>query len=69
MPVQFGNSDDYRRKMLDQVEPGAPIIGPPVEVIKEPVPGFMDWAERLRTTEEMLQRLSLDYPFTWHGDD
>ena len=51
--------------ILDRLEPAGPIIAPPIERIDK----HMDWQERLRTTEEILQRLSTGYPFTWHGDD
>jgi hypothetical protein len=68
MPVHSGNSEDCLRKILDQIVPDEPMIGPPVEPIKEPTPGYIDWQERLRTTEEMLQKLSNVYPFAWHGD-
>jgi hypothetical protein len=27
----------------------------------------MSWEERLRTTEEKLQRLSTRFPFVWQG--
>jgi hypothetical protein len=65
MPVHFGNSEDALKKILDHLEPAGPIV----ELSKEPAPGLMDWRERLRTTEEELQRLSAVYPFTWHGHD
>ena len=65
MPVHFGNSDNFLNKILDQVVPAEPII--PAEMQEEAAAGYMDWKERLRTTEEMLQKLSTGYPFTWHG--
>jgi|GraSoiStandDraft_9_1057307.scaffolds.fasta_scaffold2324690_1 hypothetical protein len=67
MPAHFGNSDDYLNKILDQIAPVEPII--PVEMKAAAAIGFMDWKERLRTTEELLQKLSDGYPFTWHGND
>ncbi len=69
MPVQSGQPDDVLRKILDQIEPGEPVIVPPIKVIKEPPAGFMSWEERLRTTEDTLQKLSTGYPFTWHSSD
>jgi hypothetical protein len=66
MPVHFGNSDEFL-KVLGQTAPVEPVI--PVEMREEAAIGPMDWKERLRTTEEMLQKLSNGYPFTWHGND
>jgi hypothetical protein len=67
MPAHFGNSDDYLKKILDQIAPVEPII--PVELKAVAAIGFMDWKERLQTIEELLQKLSDGYPFTWHGND
>jgi hypothetical protein len=67
MPDRFGNSDDSLKKILDQIAPVEPII--PVEMKAAAAIGFMDWKERLRTTEELLQKLSDGYPVTSHGDD
>jgi hypothetical protein len=62
MSDQFRSSDDYLKKILDQIAPVEPII--PVEMKAAAAIGFMDWKERLRTTEELLQKLSDGYPFT-----
>jgi hypothetical protein len=62
MPNHFRNSDDYLKKILDQIAPVEPII--PIEMKAAAAIGFMDWKERLRTTEELLQKLSDGYPFT-----
>jgi len=60
MPLQLINSDDCPKETL--VRPGS--VGPIVsrEVIERPAPGSMNWEERLRTTAEMLQKLSGGYP-------
>jgi phage baseplate assembly protein W len=62
MPNHFRNSDDFLKKILDQIAPVEPII--PVEMKAAAAIAFMDWKERLRTTEELLQKLSDGYPFT-----
>jgi hypothetical protein len=62
MPDQFRNSDHFLKKILNQIAPVEPII--PIEMKAAAAIGFMDWKERLRTTEELLQKLSDGYPFT-----
>jgi len=56
-----GMSNDYLNKILHRVLPLEPII--PGEMKAAAAIGFMDWKERLRSTEQMLQKLSDGYPF------
>jgi len=66
MPIQFGNRDDFLQKILDRIAPSEPIVTR--ETKEQAAVGYMDWRERLRSTEEMLQKLSDSYPFSWHGN-
>ena len=64
MPVHFGYPDDFMGKVIAPVVPAAPIT--PLMIGEEAAIGSIDWTERLRTTAELLQKLSDSYPFTWH---
>ena len=66
MPIQFGSPDDCTKEALVRSGSVRPIVSQ--EVIGGTAPGFMDWEERLRTTAEMLRRLSGGYPLAWNGD-
>jgi len=61
MPVQFGNRNDALEELLDRIAPVEPVI--PVEAKAAASLGCTSWGERLRTTEELLQKLSEAYPF------
>jgi hypothetical protein len=64
MPVPFTSSNEALRRILDQLPAALPVVVPCAPVRKEAAGLTMPWAERLRTTEELLQLLSDAYPFT-----
>ena len=68
MPLPPRNPNDDPRMNLDPMGPGAPIVAPHGGLTEESDPACGDWRERLRTTTELLQKLSDVYPFTWHGN-
>jgi hypothetical protein len=65
MLFPLGSPDDRTNEALARSESVGPIV--PRGVIGATASGFMDWEERLRTTAEMLQRLSGGYPPAWDG--